>query len=141
MRREYAAKGLQMRIAIIGGTGFGDGFGEGSAEVIETKYGSAQIIRHVMEQDLEIVFIARHGPGHRLPPHLINHRANVAAISDVGAAAVFATAAVGSLQAHIAPGDFVVLDDFIDLTKGEIITFFDQPDNVRHTDFSPDWNP
>ncbi len=74
----------------------------------------------------ELLFLARHGAGHTLPPHRINHRANIAALRELGADAVFATAAVGSLRAEIAPGDFVVLDDFLDFTKGEVVTFFDR---------------
>ena len=89
----------------------------------------------------ELLFLARHGAGHRLPPHRINHRANIAALRDLGADAVFATAAAGSLRAEIAPGDLVVLDDFLDLTKGEVVTFFGEPGDVRHTDFVHPYDP
>ena len=81
------------------------------------------------------------GAGHVLPPHRINHRANVHALREAGADAVFATAAVGSLRTEIAPGDCVVLDDFLDFTKGDVTTFFDQPGQVRHVDFSHPYDP
>jgi 5'-methylthioadenosine phosphorylase len=127
-----------MKIAIIGGTGFGEALVAGAPETIGTEYGEAQVTRGTLdtaEGGRELIFLARHGPGHRLPPHRINHRANIAALRNLGVQAVFATAAVGSLRVEIAPGDFVLLDDFLDLTKGETTTFFDAPGNVRHTDF------
>lgn len=123
------------RIAMIGGTGFGDALIAGTAETLETEYGPAQVTRGNLGHGRELIFVARHGPGHRLPPHRINHRANIAALRGLAVQAVFATAAVGSLRLQIAPGDFVVLDDFIDQTRGEPATFFDAPGNVRHTDF------
>ena len=129
------------RIAIIGGTGFGEALVSGQAETIETAYGTASVTRAVLGDDRELLFLARHGAGHRLPPHRINHRANLAALRDLGADAVFATAAVGSLRSEISPGDFVVLDDFIDFTKGEVTTFFGEPGLVTHTDFVQPYDP
>lgn len=123
------------RIAIIGGTGFGKALVAGAPETVETPYGEASLTRAGLGEGRELLFLARHGAGHRLPPHRINHHANIAALHILGADAVFATAAAGSLRAEIAPGDFVVLDDFLDLTKGEVVTFFGEPGDVRHTDF------
>ena len=129
------------RIAIIGGTGFGQALVSGTPETVETPYGVASLMRAALNDDLELIFLARHGAGHSLPPHRINHRANIAALRDLGADAVLATTAVGSLQLEIAPGDFVILDDFLDLTKGEVVTFFETPGQVRHTDFSEPYDP
>ena len=129
------------RIAIIGGTGFGEALVTGTPETVETAYGPASLTRTFLGADRELLFLARHGAGHRLPPHRINHRANIAALRDLGAAAVFATAAVGSLRSEIKPGDFMVLDDFLDLTKGEVVTFFDEPGHVTHTDFVYPYDP
>ena len=123
------------RIAIIGGTGFGEALVAGTPETVETAYGPAALTRADLGGGRELLFLARHGVGHRLPPHRINHRANLAALRDLGADAVFATAAAGSLRPQIAPGDCVVLDDFLDFTKGEVVTFFGEPGAVRHTDF------
>lgn len=122
-------------VAIIGGTGFGQTFGEGSPESVETEYGAAIVTRSDLGDGRELLFLARHGAGHSLPPHRINHRANIAALRDLKARAVFATAAVGSLRAGYRPGDFVILSDFLDMTKGEVVTFYGEPGNVRHTDF------
>ncbi len=121
------------RIGIIGGSGFGDAFTQGTAETVSTEWGSASIMRSSLGNAGEIVFVARHGPGHRLPPHLINHRANIAALHGVGVIGVLATAAVGSLQQDKKPGDYVVLDDFVDLTKGEVVTW-SKTGHVQHTD-------
>ena len=129
------------RIAIIGGTGFGEALVAGTPETVETPYGAALLTRADLGEGRELLFLARHGAGHRLPPHRINHRANIAALRDLGADAVFATAAAGSLRAEIAPGDLVVLDDFLDLTKGEVVTFFGEPGEVRHTDFIQPYVP
>lgn len=108
----------------------------GTPETISTPYGEARITRADLGDGLELIFLARHGAGHTLPPHMINHRANIAALRGLQVEAIFATTAVGSLQKEIAPGDFVLLDDFLDLTKGEVMTFFETPGQVRHTDFS-----
>jgi len=129
------------RIAVIGGTGFGQALISGAGETIPTPYGDASLTRADLGDGRELLFLARHGAGHVLPPHRINHRANVHALREAGADAVFATAAVGSLRAGIAPGDCVVLDDFLDFTKGDVPTFFDQPGSVRHVDFSHPYDP
>lgn len=129
------------RIAIIGGTGFGAALVAGKPETHETIYGTASLTRAELGEGRELLFLARHGAGHRLPPHRINHRANIAALRDLGADAVFATAAAGSLRREIAPGDFVVLNDFLDFTKGEVVTFFSEPGEVHHTDFVHPYDP
>ena len=123
------------RIAVIGGSGFGSGFITGEPETINTEYGDAAVVKGTLN-DVEVVFLARHGAGHKIPPHAINHRANVAALRDLGIQRVFSTVAVGSLRTNMAPGEFVVIDDFVDFTKGGITTFFDKAGDVRHTDFS-----
>ena len=124
-----------LQVGIIGGTGFGTALVAGTPETVETEYGLASLTRADLGSSLELLFLARHGAGHSLPPHRINHRANIAALRGLGADAVFATTAVGSLRSEIKPGDFVVLDDFLDFTKGEPVTFYGEPGAVRHTDF------
>ena len=130
-----------LTMAVIGGTGFGTALVAGAPETVETEYGTASLTRARLSSELQLLFLARHGAGHSLPPHKINHRANIATLRDLGADAVFATTAVGSLRPEIKPGDFVILDDFLDFTKGDIVTFFGELGTVRHTDFVHPYDP
>ena len=130
-----------LTVAIIGGTGFGTAVVAGTPEIVQTEYGLASLTRAGLSENAELLFLARHGAGHSLPPHRVNHRANIAALRDLGVNAVFATTAVGSLRPEIAPGDFVILDDFLDFTQGEPVTFYGEPDGVRHTDFVHPYDP
>ena len=125
-----------VKIAVIGGSGFAQGFGEAAWNTIATDYGEAVYSLQRLEEGTDLVFLPRHGPAHGVPPHRINHRANIRALKELGVDAVIATSAVGSLHVEYAPGDFVVLDDFIDGTKGEVVTFYGDIGQVRHTDFS-----
>lgn len=131
-------------IAIIGGTGVGDFLLEGGAPeetVVTTPWGAARV-RVGALGGKPVAFLPRHGPGHRLPPHRIPHRAHIAALALLGARAVLATAAVGGLRPDLRPGDLVLLDDFIDFTGGEWgRTFFDAPGQVVHTDFTAPYSP
>ncbi len=130
-----------LTVAVIGGTGFGNALVAGTPETVETEYGQASLTRAALRDDLTLLFLARHGAGHSLPPHKISHKANIAALRDLGVNAVFATTAVGSLRPEIAPGDFVVLNDFLDFTKGETVTFYSEPGQVQHTDFVHPYDP
>lgn len=123
-----------MKKAIIGGTGVYD-IGEGSySKVVETKYGKVEVdIVNIKGE--EIVFLARHGKGHSTPPHLINYRANIKALEQLGVKYIFSTAAVGSCNENYTPGDVVVINNFIDFTKQRPVTFFEGGDEpVKHTD-------
>lgn len=74
-----------------------------------------------------MAFLPRHGPQHAYPAHVVNYRANVWAMKEAGVRAIFAPCSSGSLQATIAPGHFVVLDQFVDRTNGRRDTYFDGP--------------
>ncbi len=88
----------------------------------------------------KVAFLARHGKDHSLPPHLVNYRANLWALSQMGVGRVLATAAVGSLREDYRPGDFVLLDQFIDFTRSRPYTFFDEG-GVRHVDMTEPYCP
>ena len=79
----------------------------------------------------QVAFLPRHGQKHTLPPHRVPYRANLWAFKSLGITRVLAPSAVGSLQPHIAPGDFVVNDQFVDRTNGRADTFFDGPEVVH----------
>ncbi len=134
------------RVAIIGGTGVGafDLEGEPETASIWTPWGAATATTGRL-RGRDVVFLARHGSGHRLPPHRIPYRANIAALRILNVRAVVATTAVGGLRLDLSPGDLVLLDDFIDFTTDrDGKTFFDGDMNldfvetppVVHTDFS-----
>jgi len=73
---------------------------------------------------VRFTFLPRHGVGHRLPPSDINYRANIDVLKRCGVSDIVSISAVGSLREELAPGDFVVVDQFIDLTKGRDRSFF-----------------
>ncbi|MCS7202715.1 MAG: S-methyl-5'-thioadenosine phosphorylase [Dictyoglomus sp.] len=132
-----------MRIAIIGGTGVYDPkFLENPKEIIvSTPYGDAKILKGNYMGE-EIGFLARHGVTHSVPPHKINYKANIWALKSLGVERIMATTAVGSLKMNLEPGDLVLLDQFIDFTKGRDYTFYDGKDGkVIHIDFSEPYCP
>ena len=71
-----------------------------------------------------VVFLARHGRGHRIPPSELNFRANIDALKRLGVTEIVSVSAVGSLREDLRPGDFVIVDQFIDRTFARTKTFF-----------------
>lgn len=123
----------QAKIGLIGGTGFYDFFeGDAVKKEIRTEFGhpSDKITIGTLFGK-KIAFLARHGKGHKLPPHRINYRANIDALAQLGVEQIIAPTAVGSLKTEIKPGDFVICDQFIDKTKKRQDSFFDGP-QVAH---------
>lgn len=130
-----------MSIAIIGGTGVYDLGTASHAEQITTPYGDAAFFRLEIAGQ-EIIFLARHGVGHALPPHRVNYRANIWALQALGVREVLATQAVGSVNLAMSPGQFVLLSQFIDWTKGRPSTFFSGEDGpVIHVDVTHPYCP
>ncbi len=126
--------------AIIGGSGLAKlaGLDEVRREVVRTPYGdpSSPVVFGKLD-GTPIVFLARHGHGHTLAPHVINYRANLWALQQVGASEVLAVATVGGILAELGPGTLVVPDQVVDYTYGRRHTFFDGPDEpVTHVDFT-----
>lgn len=122
--------------AIIGGTGVYSTGHNKREEKIKTKFGEVDLdIVNIDGED--IVFLARHGKSHSFPPHLVNYRANMMALKEIGVNYIYATAAVGSCNDNYAPGNVVIVDDFIDFTKLRPVTFFDgHNEPVKHVDMS-----
>ncbi len=126
-----------MTKAIIGGTGF-DRLMQGkmSLKRIETPYGNVAYYDGTDDWE-DIVFLPRHGPGHRVPPHKINYRANLKALQMLGTERILATFAVGSLSLDVEPGSLVVLDQFMDFTEGRAFTFYDGgASGLAHTEMT-----
>jgi len=118
------------RTGIIGGSGLYDIDGIERIEHldIDTPFGkpSDELMLATIHGH-EVVFLPRHGRGHKIPPHLINYRANIYAMKLAGVHRMISISAVGSLRQHIAPGDFVLVDQFVDRTHSRASTFFDGP--------------
>lgn len=122
------------KIAMIGGSGFDDPnilseirqvkmgtpYGPLSSDISTGKIGS-----------IEVALINRHGKGHRIAPSLINNRANIWALKEIGITHIVATTACGSLREEIEPGHIVFPDQFIDWTKSRKNSFF-EGDQVAH---------
>lgn len=115
-------------LAIIGGTGLYniEGVELVSEQEIDTPFGKPSApVKILRAGDREFLFLPRHGAGHAFLPHEINYRANIFALKKAGAKMVIGFSAVGSLREEIAPGDFTVPSQYLDLTKGKReYTFF-----------------
>jgi 5'-methylthioadenosine phosphorylase len=120
-----------MATAIIGGTGIGYLLQTGGGEPVEaaTQFG---ILYAVRRKD-GIYVVARHGPGHGLPPHKVPYKSISAGLIALGVDRCLSSGAVGSLDPSLRPGDLAAVSDFIDLS-GRNVTMFEQ--GVHHTDFS-----
>lgn len=124
------------RIGIIGGSGFYSLLDDGEDVPIENEWGVPSApLRLGTLSNVPVAFLPRHGVNHEIPPHLVNYRANIAAMRDVGVEAIIAPSVVGSLRPEMAPGDFVVADQLVDRTWGRPDTFFEGP-NVVHASFA-----
>lgn len=128
-------------IAVIGGTGLDalEGLEVGRRESIRTPYGepSAPLVRGQLG-GVELLFMARHGEDHRLPPHQVNYRANIWALQRAGARKIIAVAAVGGIRHELIPGQLIIPDQLIDYTWGRAHTFFEKGSGqkVVHSDFT-----
>ncbi len=117
-----------MKLAVIGGSGLYamEELAEATELTRTTPYGSpsAPIVQGKIAGQ-EVLFLPRHGRGHQIPPHQLNYRANICALKQLGATHLLSVSAVGSMQEQIAPGHVVVVDQFLDFTKGRVSTFFE----------------
>jgi 5'-methylthioadenosine phosphorylase len=113
-------------IGIIGGSGFYDLATSLEEIKLETPYGPPSdkiALGKVAGQ--KVAFLPRHGKSHDIPPHKINYRANLWALKSLGVSRILTSHAAGSLQKKIKPGDFVIVDQFVDRTWGRADTFYD----------------
>ncbi|KXB05469.1 5'-methylthioadenosine phosphorylase [candidate division MSBL1 archaeon SCGC-AAA382A03] len=124
-------------IGIIGGSGVYsvDFIKNTEKRIVETSYGKSPEIVTGEVEGRKIAFMPRHGEGHSTPPHKINFRANLWALKELGVDRILATTAVGSLNPSVGPGEFVLLDQFIDFTKNRDYTFYEGDERgVVHID-------
>lgn len=129
-------------VAIIGGTGLSqiDGFEITEANSVTTPYGDPsanfEIGRYA---DHPVIFLARHGNPHHIPPHMINYRANLWALQELHVEKIIAVNAVGGIRADLQLAEVVICNQIIDYTAGRAHTFFD--DRIQHIDFTFPYDP
>ncbi|WP_250657904.1 S-methyl-5'-thioinosine phosphorylase [Alkalimarinus coralli] len=131
---------MTKKLAIIGGTGLAElegvevlgqkkvttPYGEPSGPIVEGQYDGKKVL-----------FLARHGNPHRIPPHEVNYAANIYALKQEGATAIIAVNAVGGIEGVMGPAHVVIPDQIIDYTHGRKSTYFEgEMDSVNHIDFS-----
>ena len=131
-------------LGIIGGSGLSQlsNLEVMRQQVVRTPYGEPSgALTFGKMNGHEVVFLARHGHGHSIPPHLVNYRANIWALHHSGAGGVVSVASVGGIDAALKPGELAVPDQIIDYTWGRKSTFFDSVDlPVTHIDFTRPYN-
>lgn len=128
------------KLAIIGGTGLKqiNGLEIISSQQLDTPFGkpSANYVSGIIN-DTEIIFLARHGDPHSIPPHKINYRANIWGLKELGITEIIAVAAVGGITPTMAPAQLALPDQIIDYSHSREHTFFaDNLDTVTHIDFT-----
>jgi len=115
-------------LGIIGGSGLYqiDGIKILDEIAIETPFGEPSD-KYIITQykGRKVVFLPRHGKGHKYPPHLINFRANIWGFRKLGVDKILSISAVGGINPNLNPGDFVISDQFIDFTKSRVQTFYE----------------
>jgi len=125
-------------VGVFGGSGFYSFLEHVEELAIDTPYGppSAPIALGEIE-GRKVAFMARHGKAHELPPHRVNYRANLWAMKEAGVRRIVGPSACGSLQPELAPGTFLVADQFVDRTSGRDDTFFDGPGTTHASSADP----
>lgn len=119
-------------IGIIGGSGLYELISAATQEIVDTPYGvpsSPVSLGRIGGRD--VAFLTRHGTEHAVPPHLINYRANLKALEQLGVQTLVTSSVVGSLRADYAPGHFVLTDQFVDRTSARVDTFYEGPEVVH----------
>lgn len=132
-------------VGIIGGTGLTQlsGLSIAGERNVETPWGepSAPLVFGRLDGQ-EVVFLARHGDPHRIPPHQVNYRANLWALREAGVETVIGVNAVGGIHPEMGPARVVVPDQLIDYTWGRHCTYFEgELEATTHIDFTFPYTP
>jgi len=127
-------------IAIIGGTGTSALLQTSESIKVGTPYGLAPPIFLGELGELTVAFLPRHGIQHDVPPHMVNYRANICALHNLGVRRIIATNAVGAINPNFKLSDFVVPHDIVDFTKLRPSTFYDKAP-VTHVDLCQPYCP
>lgn len=142
MTTPSTATGPRADIGVIGGSGFYEFLTDAQRLSVATPFGEPSDDLVVGElHGRRVAFIARHGQGHRFPPHRVNYRANLWALRSVGVRQVLAPCAVGSLRRELGPGTLVVPHQVVDRTWGREQTVYDDVGPVVHVGFADPYCP
>jgi 5'-methylthioadenosine phosphorylase len=129
------------KVGVFGGSGFYSFLNDVDETKVDTPYGEPSGPVAVGEVGgVRVAFLPRHGSEHQFPPHMINFRANVWALKELGVERVIGPCAAGSLNRDMKPGDFVVCDQLVDRTAGRKDTFYDGP-VTTHVSFADPYCP
>ena len=142
VRSSAGTSPARAEIGVIGGSGFYTFLPDSERVTVSTPFGDPS--DDVLIGDVEgrrVAFLARHGQGHRFPPHRVNYRANLWALRSVGVRQVLAPCAVGSLRPEHGPGSIVVPDQVVDRTWGREHTVYDGVGPVVHVGFADPYCP
>lgn len=120
-------------MAVIAGSGMERLFSPRKEMKVKTNKGSV-IIYQCRSGKLDFLFLPRHGKGHNIPPHLIDHVSNLTALKVAGVDRVIATSAVGSISQKLGVGELGLLEQFIDMSKRHLTAFEDRVVHVDMTD-------
>jgi 5'-methylthioinosine phosphorylase len=126
-------------LAIIGGTGLTQlaNLDVSRRQVVRTPYGEPSgPLTFGAICGVPLIFLARHGYGHTIPPHQVNYRANLWALKEQGAGEVVSVVSVGGIRKDLGPGKIVVPNQIVDYTWGRMNTFFENEAPVKHIDFT-----
>lgn len=131
----------EAQIGILGGSGFYSLAEELRPVEVDTPYGPpSSPVRLGRFAGRDVAFLARHGEDHEYPAHRVPYRANLLALRSVGVGALLAPFSCGSLQQHVAPGDFMICDQIVDRTQGRQQTYYDGP-QTHHVSFADPYCP
>ncbi len=131
-------------IGVIGGSGLYniEGLTLKRKKAVRTPFGRPSDHYTIAElRGREIIFLPRHGSDHSIPPHMINYRANIYGFKRLGVERIISISAVGGIKKGLRPGDIVLLDQIIDMTRTRRSTFYDGRQGVVHIDFTEPYCP
>ena len=125
-------------VGVIGGSGLYEmeGLKDVNSQKVSTPFGdpSDEYVTGMLG-DVKMIFLPRHGRGHRFTPTEVNYRANIYGMKKLGAEWVISVSAVGSMKEEIKPGHIVIVDQFFDRTKGRPSSFYGNG-VVGHVEFA-----
>jgi 5'-methylthioadenosine phosphorylase len=131
-------------VGVIGGSGLYEmaGFRKAEDRLVKTPYGEPSGPYTIGElSGIEVAFLPRHGPAHRIPPDRINYRANIWGFRELGVERIISVSASGGINREYLPGEIVLLDQVIDMVQGMRPCTFYGKDEVVHVDFTEPYCP